>query len=161
MRKKQELFFFFQIKSPKDFKSKLRSKVFPFITSVTQIQDLSTSGNNSATLGNNSALVNIAFSHAGLSALGVPELAPANDPFTVGQKSLAVSTLGDPNTNNWVPAFTKPSTLHGVFVIFSDTQARINSQLSRIQQSLGNSISEVYRLQAAARPGNEQGHERK
>lgn len=64
------------------------------------------------------------------------------------------------DTKGWVSAFAG-TRIHGVFLIASDTIANINSQLSTIQKTLGSSVSETYRLQGQARPGSQEGHERK
>lgn len=149
MRKKLELFFFFGISSPSDFKTRLASSVFPLITNTVQI------------LQNPSSGVNIAFSNAGLATLGITNLTTSSDPFTAGQASDA-SNLGDPTPiqNNWEPAFVNTNALHGVFLIGADDISTINSTLDQVTSALGDSIVELYQLQAQARPGNEEGHER-
>ncbi|KAJ7814334.1 hypothetical protein B0H14DRAFT_2604205 [Mycena olivaceomarginata] len=43
-------------------------------------------------------------------------------------------------------------TIHGVMLLASNTVDNINSQLASLQSALGYSITEVYSLQAAARP---------
>ncbi|KAJ7098361.1 fungal peroxidase [Mycena epipterygia] len=144
MRKNKELFFFFEIANAKDFKAKLGSDILPLVTSTTQI------------LGNVTVALNIAFSHTGLLALNVSDTLGDPD-FSAGQLANA-ATLGDPGTTNWVPQFVGTN-IHGLMLIASDTVDIINSTLVNVTSILGDSITEVYSLQGAARPGPEQGHE--
>ncbi|KIK61171.1 hypothetical protein GYMLUDRAFT_166740 [Collybiopsis luxurians FD-317 M1] len=148
MRKKKELFFFFSIDNPTAFKSRLGSDILPLITRTTQILPNATHPPATA--------VNIAFSQRGLNVLGIRD--DLNDTnFKNGQMYNVTATLGD-QTSYWEPAFAGHH-IHGVFLVASDTIDKVKATLSRIQKISKGSISEVYRIQGHARPGNEQGHE--
>lgn len=67
--------------------------------------------------------------------------------------------LGDPGTQNWVEAFDGTG-IHGVFILASDEDSNIEEALSSVQEMMGDSMEEVYRLQGAVRPGEEEGYER-
>nr|WAW38298.1 DyP-type peroxidase [Mycena epipterygia] len=148
MKKNQELFFFFSIANATDFKAKLASDILPLVTSTTQVLNVSAQP---------ATMLNIAFSATGLTALNVSN-ALGDTPFGGGQLK-NIASLGDPGTTNWVPQFIGTS-IHGVILLASNTVDNINSELASLQSALGDSITEVYSLQAAARPGAEQGHER-
>ncbi|KAG7094730.1 hypothetical protein E1B28_005549 [Marasmius oreades] len=148
MKKNKELFFFFEITDVAAFKSKLGTDIHDRITPTAKMLDVATQPVTA---------VNIAFSHSGLTALGVnvDDLLDTN--FQMGQLEDA-PTLGDPGTGNWVSAFVEQK-VHGVFLLASDTQSNIDDELKSIQTALGGSITELHRLQGAARPGDQQGHE--
>ncbi|KAJ7885150.1 fungal peroxidase [Mycena olivaceomarginata] len=147
MKKNQELFYFFSIADAADFKPKLASDIVPLITTTSQLLDVSTEP---------TTLVNIAFSQSGLTALNVTD-ALGDSAFTGGQfKDL--KTLGDPGSTNWVPEFAGTG-IHGVLLFASDTVDNINTAVASLEAALGDSITKVYSLQAAARPGAEAGHE--
>ncbi|KAF8579288.1 Dyp-type peroxidase [Ramaria rubella] len=153
MRKNKEVFFFFGIQSVPTFKSKLASDIYPLITSTAQLLD------NTTTMP--ATLLNIAFSQSGLTTLGVSGgLVNSSDPFATGQANDSVN-LGDPQpiTNNWIPGFVDTNSLHGMFLICSNTTENVNAELAHIRAILGDSIVEIHRLHGAARPGSEQGHE--
>ncbi|KAJ7698702.1 dye-decolorizing peroxidase precursor [Mycena rosella] len=146
MLKNMELFFFFGIANATDFKAKLKSDILPLVTSTTQLLDNSTQPITA---------LNIAFSQTGLLALNVTD-SMSDVPFAGGQ---AVDpNLGDPGTTNWVPEFVGTN-IHGVILLASDTLDNINSQLASLKSALGDSVTEIYSLQGAARPDNEKGHE--
>ena len=148
MKKDKELFFFFEIKNATQFKSKLKTDIHRRITSTTKLLDVATQPMTA---------VNIAFSQSGLSTLGVQDdLQDSN--FAQGQFQDA-GVLGDPGTGNWVQGFAGTS-IHGVFLLASDTEGNISDELQSIQSALGDSIAEVHRLQGAHRPGSEKGRER-
>ncbi|KAJ7366366.1 dye-decolorizing peroxidase precursor [Mycena albidolilacea] len=146
MKKNKELFFFFGVNNAATFKAKLASDILPLITSTTEILSVNTQPVTA---------VNIAFSHTGLVTLGVTDDLGDTD-FVAGQFS-ETSTIGD-NPSLWDPAFAGTS-IHGVILLASDTIANINTELANIQSILGTSITELHRLQGAARPGTEEGHE--
>lgn len=77
--------------------------------------------------------------------------------FSAGQFG-AAGSLGD-NTANWDSAFS-PGNIHGVLMVISNTTDNINTELSAIESILNGCISPVLRLDASARPGAYQGHER-
>ncbi|KIJ50749.1 hypothetical protein M422DRAFT_245419 [Sphaerobolus stellatus SS14] len=80
-----------------------------------------------------------------------------NPLFTAGQEADA-TVLGNPGTTNWVPSFLGKQ-IHGVFLLASDTASNLNSFLSDLNAILQGSIQQVYSLNGAARPGDQQGHE--
>ncbi|KAK7033639.1 dye-decolorizing heme-containing peroxidase [Paramarasmius palmivorus] len=147
MKKDKELFFFFGIQDAAAFKSKLASDIHGLITSTTQLLDVALQPITA---------VNIAFSQSGLTTLGNTDNLNDNA-FRQGQ-SVSANSLGDPGTGNWVQGFVGTS-IHGVFLIASDTQDNVDAELANIKNILGNSIVEIHSLQGAARPGSEKGHE--
>lgn len=149
MKKKKELFFFFGITDAATFKKKLATDIHPLITSTTALLDVATQPVTA---------LNIAFSHSGLQTLGITDNL-GDDAFAQGQAADALNLL-DPGTGNWVPGFVGTS-VHGVFLLASDTIDNVNDLLDDLQASLGSAITELHRLQGAARPGDQEGHERK
>ncbi|KAJ7593098.1 fungal peroxidase [Mycena floridula] len=149
MKKNKELFFFFQIADVPTFKSHLSADIHPLITTTTQLLSTSTQP---------TTMVNIAFSQAGLTALGVTDNL-GDSIYSTGQASaVANGDLGDGGTGGWQPEFVAGD-IHGVLLLASDTVDNINAQLASLQATLGTSITESYRLLGEARPGAEQGHE--
>ncbi|KAJ7089327.1 hypothetical protein B0H15DRAFT_780120 [Mycena belliarum] len=147
MKKNKELFYFFSIADARAFKRKLKTDILPLITTTTQLLNVSAQPTTA---------LNIAFSQTGLRALGNQDSLD-DTAFSNGQAA-DNGTLGDPGTKNWVPQFVGTK-IHGVILLASDTVDNINTELHIIQNALGNSVTEIYRLQGAARPGAEQGHE--
>ncbi|KAK7444805.1 dye-decolorizing heme-containing peroxidase [Stygiomarasmius scandens] len=147
MTKPKELFFFFGIKDATTFKSKLASDIQSLVTNTKQI--LPGSADVPVTA------VNIAFSSTGLQALNVTD--QLDDDFVKGQFAEAAD-LGDAGTDNWVSGF-RGTNIHGVFLLAANDVQDIDDELANIQGILGDSISEIYRLSGAARPGDQQGHE--
>ncbi|KAJ7512496.1 fungal peroxidase [Mycena galericulata] len=147
MKNHKELFVFFSIANATAFKAKLKSVILPLVTSTAQIINVPAQPNTA---------LNIAFSHTGLLALNVSDT--LGDPLFSAGQALNANNLGDPGTTNWVPQFVGTS-IHGVILLSSDTVDNINTTWASLQPELGNSITEIYSLQAAARPGAEQGHE--
>ncbi|KIJ35913.1 hypothetical protein M422DRAFT_179975 [Sphaerobolus stellatus SS14] len=145
-RKNKELFFFFSINDPTTFQRKLQSDIAARVTSAHQLLSVSTQPITA---------VNLAFSKTGLDKLGITDDL-GDILFNVGQEATA-PVMGD-DLNTWLPVFLN-QTIHGLFIIFSDTDDNINSELVKIQSILGNSITELHSLAGAARPGNEAGHE--
>jgi hypothetical protein len=148
MKKSQELFYFFSIANATDFKGKLAGDILPLITTTTQILDVSSQPITA---------LNIAFSQSGLTALSVTD--SLGDSAFAGGQFKDLKNLGDPGSTNWVPQFAGTG-IHGVMLFASDSVDNINSAVSSLESSLGDSITKVYSLQAAARPGSEAGHER-
>ncbi|KAJ7931178.1 fungal peroxidase [Mycena leptocephala] len=147
MKKSQELFYFFSIANATDFKGKLAGDILPLITTTTQILDVSSQPITA---------LNIAFSQTGLTALSVTD--SLGDSAFAGGQFKDLKNLGDPGSTNWVPQFAGTG-IHGVMLFASDSVDNINSAVSSLESSLGDSITKVYSLQAAARPGSEAGHE--
>ncbi|KAK0186243.1 peroxidase TAP [Armillaria mellea] len=134
MKKKKELFFFFSVKNAAQFKSKLILNV--------ATQPLTA--------------VNLAFSQSGLAGLDIIDF--LGDPFYTAGQEADSAAIGDPGTSKWVQSFVGRS-VHGVFLLASDTIENIDITLSEILSTLGDSISELHRIQGAARPGSNEGHE--
>ncbi|KAL0570685.1 dye-decolorizing heme-containing peroxidase [Marasmius crinis-equi] len=147
MRKLAEVLYFFEITDVEKFKSKLGTDIHDRILSALKILDVDTQPMTG---------VNIAFSQAGLTALGIKDDLN-DDHFREGQLKDA-EMLGDPGTINWVPAF-KETKVHGFFTLASDNHDNINAEWNSITAALGNSIKEVHRLKGDARPGDQLGHE--
>ncbi|KAJ7037713.1 dye-decolorizing peroxidase precursor [Mycena alexandri] len=146
MHKNKELFFFFGVNDAVTFKTKLASDILPLITTTTEILSVDTQPVTA---------VNIAFSNTGLLALGVND--NLGDPDFVSGQFAETATIGD-NPSLWNSAFAGTS-IHGVFLLASDTLDNIDAELANIQAILGTSITELYSLQGGARPGSEEGHE--
>ncbi|KAJ7113170.1 fungal peroxidase [Mycena epipterygia] len=147
MKKNKEVFFFFSIANATSFKKKLKKDILPLVTTTTQLLNVSSQPTTA---------LNIAFSHTGLLALNVSDTL-GDTAYTAGQLA-NIAALGDPGTANWVPQFIGTN-IHGVILLASDTVDNVNATLATVQSALGDSITEIYTLQAAARPGAEQGHE--
>ncbi|KAJ6501275.1 fungal peroxidase [Mycena vulgaris] len=147
MKKNKELFFFFGIANATVFKAKLKSDILPLVTSTTQLLNVSAQPTTA---------LNIAFSQSGLRALNISD--SLGDTVFPGGQAADNGTLGDPGTQNWVPEFVGTN-IHGVILLASDTVDNINNELAGLKSALGDSITEIYSLQGAARPGSEQGHE--
>ncbi|KIJ50747.1 hypothetical protein M422DRAFT_27288 [Sphaerobolus stellatus SS14] len=147
MKKNQELFVFFSITNSTLFKEKLKSDIKGRVTTTTQLLSVSTQPTTA---------LNIAFSQQGLNALGVTD--NLGDPLFAAGQEVDATPLGDPGTANWVPSFLGKQ-IHGVFLLASDTTSNLNSFLSDINAVLQGSIQQIYTLNGAARPGNQQGHE--
>ncbi|KAF8513631.1 DyP-type peroxidase [Gautieria morchelliformis] len=146
MKKKVELLFFFHINNATGFKIGLKV-LAPMITTTSQLLDVSKQPN---------ALINVAFSHTGLTSLGVNDTL-GDAAFTGGQFADAAN-LGDPGTANWVQAFNGTN-IDGVFLLASDSSNVTDFELAAVQALFGSSISELYRLQGQVRPGDQEGHE--
>ncbi|KAJ7243455.1 fungal peroxidase [Mycena rebaudengoi] len=147
MKKKRELFFFFSITDAKKFKAKLNKEILPILTTTTQLLSVSKQPVTA---------LNIAFSQSGLTALNITD--SLGDPAFAGGQLKDAANLGDPGTADWVPQFVGTK-IHGVILFASDTVNNCNNELTKLKRTLSNTIKEVYSLQGAARPGNQEGHE--
>ncbi|KAJ7885115.1 hypothetical protein B0H14DRAFT_2699788 [Mycena olivaceomarginata] len=147
MRKKNELFFFFGISNATDFKAKLKSTILPLVTNTAQLLDVAQQPQTA---------LNIAFTNTGLNALNVRD--SLNDSLFSGGQLQDVNNLGDPGTKNWVPVFVGTN-IHGVILLASDSERNMDITLASLKSQLGGCITEIYALQGAARPGNQEGHE--
>ncbi|THU84292.1 fungal peroxidase [Dendrothele bispora CBS 962.96] len=146
MTKVKQSFFFFGIEDAATFKSKLGSDIQPLVTNINQLLSVDTQPVTA---------VNIAFSKTGLDALGITDDL-GETLFNNGQFADATA-LGDV-ISNWIPDFAG-TRVHGVILLASDTDDNINDQLASIQSILGDSISEIHRVDGATRPGDQAGHE--
>ena len=165
MKKQKETFYFFHINNAPAFKVALKSYL-PKITSTATLL----SPPSSQPL----AFVNVAFSQTGLTTLGITDNL-GDSQFSSGQFADA-ENLGD-DTSQWEAPF-KGTNIHGVFLIGSDQvhlsisrgavvitdreyQTAYTTQYANdITSTFGSSITKVYEIDAAARPGSEAGHER-
>ncbi|KAH7103753.1 DyP-type peroxidase [Auriculariales sp. MPI-PUGE-AT-0066] len=148
MRKKLELFYFFQIDDTAGFKNALHNSVVDIITPTKAMLSTATQPQ---------VAVNLAFSQTGLNKLGIT--GNLNDTtFSAGQASDA-DFLGDPSTTNWKSVFKSPSTLHGVFLIASDDQTKIDTMVTFLESTFGSSQHNLYKLQGNVRPAPFEGHE--
>jgi Dyp-type peroxidase family len=150
MKKPQELFFFFKIANSAAFKKALKAKIIPLVTSTATILG--------PVAQQPKALLNVAFSASGLKALNVTNNL-GDSAFTAGQFANAANLKDDKPATNWVKGF-QGTNIHGVFLIASDNAAFITESLKNVTTAFGSAITEVHRLQGAARPGNQAGHER-
>ncbi|KAJ6499790.1 fungal peroxidase [Mycena vulgaris] len=147
MKKKKQLFYFFSIADPTDFKPKLADDILPLITTTTQMLTTATQPITA---------LNIAFSQTGLNALNVTE--SLGDAVYSGGQFKDLNNLGDPGPVNWVPEFADTG-IHGVILFASDTEDNIDNEVANVEAALGDSITKVYTLSAASRPDDQSGHE--
>jgi hypothetical protein len=154
MRKKKELFFFFGIENAVNFKAKLKWDILPLVTSVRKLLDDEIHEKNLT------IALNIAFSQAGLNKLNIRESDLNDALFKNGQFQDAANLGDDPKT--WLSEFKNNGTqrIHGVILLASNTTEMINGTLKNLKTTLGDSITEIHSLQGAARPDDEEGHER-
>lgn len=150
MKKPKELFFFYTINNAAAYKAALKKTVVPLVTSTATLIGPAS--------GQPAALVNVAYSQSGLKKLNVNDNL-GDSVFSAGQFADAANLKDNAPTTNWVKAFQGTS-VHGVFLIASDQDASINSTLSKITTAFGTAITETHRINGAARPGNQAGHER-
>ncbi|KAH7103750.1 DyP-type peroxidase [Auriculariales sp. MPI-PUGE-AT-0066] len=148
MRKKLELFYFFQIDDPKLFKTVLHTTIISWITPTSAMLSTSTQPQ---------VAINIAFSQTGLSTLGITDNL-GDTPFTKAQVTDA-KFLGDPGIGDWKKVFTVPDKLHGVFLIASDDQSLIDTAVNFLESSFSTSMHNLYKLQGNIRPPPFEGHE--
>ncbi|KAJ7247533.1 fungal peroxidase [Mycena rebaudengoi] len=147
MKKKRELFFFFSITDVKNFKAKLNKEILPIIATTTQLLRVSQQPVTA---------LNIAFSQSGLTALNITD--SLRDPVFAGGQEKDAANLGDPGTVDWVPQF-RGTQIHGIILLASDTADNVNNELTKLKRTLSGTITEIYSLPGAARPGNQEGHE--
>lgn len=106
--------------------------------------------------------INIGFTAAGLSALGVADLAKIKDPsFKTGLAAQSAG-LGDPTGGDGAPAnwrLGKPTDkLHGLVLITGPTQASVDATLKEVRELAGTSWTEIYAELGKTRPV-QRGHE--
>ena len=148
MKKPVELFYFFHIANAANFKTALKTNVIPLVTSTATL--ISPAASQPL------AFLNIGFSQSGLTALGITDNL-GDTTFAAGQFADATS-LGDVQSD-WETPYAGTS-IHGVLLIGSDLQTRIDALLSSLTGYFGASITKVTSIQGAARPGSQAGHER-
>ncbi|KAL0565547.1 hypothetical protein V5O48_016475 [Marasmius crinis-equi] len=146
MRFMMETFYFFNINDAAAFKSKLGKDFHPLVTTATQLLDATAQPD---------VAINIGFSAKGLSTIGVND--DLGDPnFATGQAADAVS-FGDPGTVLWREPYRKG--IHGIIQVAGKEMAGIEGAWENIKSIFGDSISEVHKLHAHARPGAGKGRE--
>lgn len=148
MKKQIELFYFFSIEHPTAFKAHLRSNIIHLVTPTTAVLPGAKQP---------AAMLNIAFSQSGLSALNVHDDL-GDDFFAKGQFADA-EALNDV-VDKWEAEF-KGTAIHGVFLIASDLQSCIDDMVMTLKRNFGTSIKVATTVHGASRPGDQAGHERK
>ncbi|EJD48669.1 DyP-type peroxidase [Auricularia subglabra TFB-10046 SS5] len=146
MQKPKELFYFFSIGDAASFKTHLAKDIAPILTSAEQMLN---------TTQQPLVLLNMAFSQAGLTTLGVLD-SLGDTSFTLGQIK-AIQTLAE-KSDGWQQEF-KGTGIHGVMLLASDTVDLINQQVAFLETTFGSSMRKVYALDGAMRPGALAGHE--
>lgn len=155
--KKAELFFFFRITKPADFRARL-VKLVPFIATAEHViegrkkikQHKQHFGGLFA-----AAYLNIAFSSRGLKKLDITENIHDDD-FTKGQLDDA-KNLGD-DTDTWEEGF-KGSSVDGVLILAGDSAVSIGFQLDKALKLLGDSAQKVLSVSGHTRPCPDSGRE--
>jgi len=171
LAKKVESFVFFDISNPAQFKQQLKSLI-PLITTTTQALADQAAIQAHKAKGDNSLLTivgtNIAFSQAGLHALGIND--NLQDPiFSAGQladasKNFADDGLADPGVVTgsktdpaWDPAFKQ--TIHGCILVTGDSIVTVAKRLLQIDTIFASSYKKLVTIDGNVRPGSESGHE--
>jgi Dyp-type peroxidase family len=106
---------------------------------------------------------NLAFTHSGLEALGVPssDLASFPQAFRDGMKQRAaiIGDVGDSDPNQWVGRLGSKD-VHAVMIVASDTQADLHQQVSRyVQNIMANGTINLIFVQEGAVRLDQPGHE--
>ncbi|KAI0648827.1 peroxidase TAP [Trametes meyenii] len=176
--KKSQVYIVFQIDDNVTAFRQHLAKLIPLITTTTQVQQdrAKIAANKKAALeaGKKPQLiklsgVNIAFSQAGLTKLGITDNIGDNA-FVNGQFSDA-QNLGDSGTTgtdgfvpDWIPAFKNHKNIHGVILISGDCDATI--AITRLAvEAIFNfgahnaTLHEIITIKGTVRPGVESGHE--
>ncbi|KAF9039277.1 peroxidase TAP [Panaeolus papilionaceus] len=177
--KKTENYYFFNIRNGPQFRKDL-CKLVPLITSVDQvIKDRKRIDDHKKQ--KRPGLVpltgvNISFTHKGFVKLGINDdtlsAKPANpdkptDPFIVGQKSTAVSVLGDPARADGEPDWIEPflnDEIHGLFIISGDSHESIEKKTKEVEEifrvpTSEGSLRKVTTVRGDVRPDELHAHE--
>ena len=164
MKRKQQLVFF-SIANATAFKSKLATNIAPIVTRyrfinilvlAPQLTKLIYSAQQMMNVSTQPLVaVNIAFSQSGLNALSVNDDIGS---FELAGGMYAVSPMFGDAKSNWLPQLTG-TTIHGVFMIVSDTTARVNQQVTALQNTLGSSIITRHTLLGESRASPNEGKE--
>lgn len=150
MNKPKELFFFYTINDAAAYKAALTKTIVPLVTSTSVLLGPAS--------GQPAAMLNVAYSNTGLKALNVTD--DLGDQFFSAGQFDGSQVLGDDDpAANWVKAFQGTS-VHGLFMIASDSDDSINDTLSTITAALGPAITEAHRVEGNLRPNDQAGHER-
>jgi Dyp-type peroxidase family len=169
LQKFAEQFLFFQIQDAAGFKTLLRRKIAPRITTTRTVQEREFHLRDYKNSGNSAPLPNVGV-NLGFTASGIGKLIPAtNNGQTLGDPSFVAGAkkrakfLGDPvdgagNPTTWVPQFLN-ATIDGVFLITGGTDADLKSEATRLLTILGATVSVSFRENGDVRPGLEKGHE--
>lgn len=131
------------------FKSALKTHIIPLVTSTAAVL--------SPTAQQPLSLLNIAFSQAGITKLGIT--GSIGDAYFAGGQYADAPNLSD-NTTIWETVW-KGTSIHGMFLVGSDTQANVNTTVAQVENYFGTSIKVLTTIYGAARPGANAGHERK
>jgi hypothetical protein len=103
------------------------------------------------------AAVNWAFSATGLTKLNVTD--NIQDPlFVQGQKARASAQGGLQDImSDWIEQFNIP--IDGLVITTGNPTELVQGKMTLIQDTLGTSINELFRVDGHVRPGDEKGHE--
>jgi len=169
--KRNQTFVFFAITNPTHFRYRLKS-IIPLITTTTQVRADLEAIKAHKEKGYKDLLklagTNIAFSQAGLYALGIDD--DLIDPiFSAGQladasKNFAADGLSDPGVVTgvhtdpaWEPAFKQ--VIHGCILITGDSEETVCERERQLDLILLDTIKHLERVKGAVRPGSQAGHE--
>ena len=169
LQKFAEQFLFFQIKDVAGFKSLLRRKIAPRITTTRTVQEREFHLRDHKTQGKTNLLPNIGV-NLSFTASGIGKLIPAtNQGQTLGDPSFAAGakaqskSLGDPvdgagNPTTWLPQFLNAA-IDGVFLITGGTDTDVNGEAKLLLGILGATVALSFQENGDVRPGLEKGHE--
>ncbi|KAM0756152.1 Dyp-type peroxidase [Meredithblackwellia eburnea MCA 4105] len=168
LQKRVECFILFNIANAKAFQHLLKSTVASKISTTGQVQQAQAQIDEVRKNGGRIWLpishVNIAFSAAGLSTLGV-NLATdfaSHTAFLGGQQADVLANLNDPVINGklstWKDVYLGKK-IHGVLVVTAHTQDSLDKKVIELQSDFASSIHVLARVCGRVRPGAEEGHE--
>jgi len=169
--KKYETFLFFDITDAAQFRQRLKN-IIPLITTTTQaLADHSAIAEHKAKGGQGLLKLvgtNIAFSHTGLTVLGITD--DLGDPiFSAGQLADASASfknngIADPGVVTgtttdpaWEPAFKQQ--IHGCILVTGESKLTISERLLELETILIGTFKTVIQVEGNVRPGAEAGHE--
>src|SRR5215472_18163736 len=85
--------------------------------------------------GPSSTWVNVAFSPAGLVALGAPDVAQFSEAFRSGLAARA-DALGDPDPKGWVVGGPANGDAHALLIVATDSAPRLDAEVERLRKRL-------------------------
>ncbi|KDQ10903.1 hypothetical protein BOTBODRAFT_147513 [Botryobasidium botryosum FD-172 SS1] len=158
--KDTETFLFFRITDPAEFRSRLQH-IIPLITTAKQCEEIRQkiqAFRHSKEYKPGERLpiteLNVAFSARGLEVLGITDDL-GDEEFKKGQYADA-EDLGDV-IKEWDDIYTQ--TIHGVFLVASNSPSGIEMLIAKVQSSLGDSIETMAKVSGSVRPGDQRSHE--
>jgi len=171
LAKTVESFVFFVITNPTQFRKSINS-IIPLITTTTQALADQAAIQAHKKKGDPGLLTlvgtNIAFSQAGLHALGIDDnlqdplfsagqLADASNNFTNNGLSDPGVVTGSTTDPAWDPIFKQ--TIHGCILITGNSLITLRARLVELDVILAGSVKNLATIDGAVRPGAERGHE--